>query len=76
VRRHGLDVFERAAGFQIGGDPGRAESVTTDLDLHAELGRAALDHAVSVDPMHGLAVQLTGAADGAAEEGARKASNL
>jgi hypothetical protein len=69
---------------------GGERSVTTDLDLHAELGRGALDHAVSVDPVHGLAVQLTGAADGGAEEGAfgfvsdahglvyssRKASNL
>jgi hypothetical protein len=39
VRRHELGVFERPASFEIDGDAG----VTADLDVHANLGGAALD---------------------------------
>jgi hypothetical protein len=35
VRRHGLRVFERAAGLEVGGDPGRLEHMTAGLDLEA-----------------------------------------
>jgi hypothetical protein len=55
---HGLRVFQRAAGFEVGGD------------LHAELGGAALDHALGVDAMHDVAVELAVAAAGGAEQGA------
>jgi hypothetical protein len=44
--------------------------VATDLDLHAELGGAALDHAPGIDPVHSLAVQQAGAAKGRAKKGA------
>jgi hypothetical protein len=36
MRGHELGVFERAAGFEVGGDTGCPESVAADLDLHAE----------------------------------------
>jgi hypothetical protein len=52
-------AFKRTTRFKIGGDPGRAEGMAADLDLHAKLGGAALDHAIGVDPVHGLAVQQT-----------------
>ena len=67
---HHLRIFERAARFKISRNPRRPKRVAADLDLHAELCGAALDHAVGVDPVHGLAVQQTGAANGGAEEGA------
>ncbi len=44
--------------------------MTANLDLHAELCSAALDHAIRIDPVHGLAAQEAGAAKGGAEEGA------
>jgi hypothetical protein len=34
VRGHELGVFECAAGFEIGADPGRPKGVAADLDLH------------------------------------------
>jgi hypothetical protein len=70
VRRHSLGVFERAAGFKVGGDPGGAEGVAADLDLHAKLPGAALDHAPGVDPVHGRGRERAGAADRGAEQGA------
>jgi hypothetical protein len=60
--------FERATGFEIGGDAGRPEGMAADLDPHAELGGAPLDHAIGVDPVHGLAVQFAGPAADRAEE--------
>ena len=54
MRRDELRVFERAAGFQIGGYPRGAEHVTADPDGQAELGGAALDHPVGIDPVHSL----------------------
>jgi hypothetical protein len=50
VRRHCLSVFERAASLKVGRSPGGPEGVAANLDLHAEFGGAALDHAPSVDP--------------------------
>src|SRR5258708_2441818 len=44
VRGHGLSVFERAAGLEIGGDAGRAEHVAAELDLEAGFGRPPADH--------------------------------
>jgi hypothetical protein len=44
--------------------------VATNRALHAELSGAALDHAIGIDPVHGLAVEHAGAAKGGAEEGA------
>ena len=40
VRRHYLGVFERAAGFEIGGDPRRAESMAADPNARAKIGGA------------------------------------
>jgi subtilisin family serine protease len=69
VRRHGLGVFERPAGFKIGGDAGCPEGVAADLDLEAEVGGAALDHAPGIDPVHRRGRERAGAADGRAEQG-------
>jgi hypothetical protein len=38
VRRHGLRVFERAAGFKIGGDARGAEGMAADPGARVELG--------------------------------------
>jgi hypothetical protein len=62
--------FERAAGFKICSDAGCPERVAADLDLHAEFGRAALDHAPGVDPVHRRGRERARAADGRAEQGA------
>jgi hypothetical protein len=35
VRRHGLGIFERASGFEIGGNAGRAEQVVADRRRYA-----------------------------------------
>jgi hypothetical protein len=43
--------------------------VAADLDLHAEVGGAALDHAVRIDPVHGRGRERPGAPDGRAEQG-------
>ena len=43
--------------------------MTADADLHAKPGRAALDHASGVDPVHWFFGQRAGAADSRAEEG-------
>jgi len=69
VRRHGLRVFQSAAGFEIGGDARGAEGMAADFDARAEIGGAALDHAPSVDPVHRLFRQRAGAASGGAEQG-------
>src|SRR5271155_4546514 len=53
---HGLGVLERAAGFEIGGDPGGAEDVATKFDLEAGIGRAPTNHAIGVDAAHWLVV--------------------
>jgi hypothetical protein len=45
-----LGVFEGTAGFEVSRYSGCPERVAADLDLHAEFGGAALDHAPSVDP--------------------------
>jgi hypothetical protein len=70
MRRHELGVFERAASLKVGRDSGGPEGVAADLDLHAELGRAALDHAPSVYPVHCRLRKRAGAADCGAEQGA------
>jgi hypothetical protein len=49
-----LDVFERSAGLEIGGDAGRAEHVAAELDPEAGVGRAPAHHAVGVDAVHRL----------------------
>jgi hypothetical protein len=41
-----------------------------DLDLHAEFGDTALDHAPGIDPVHRRGRERAGAADGGAEQGA------
>jgi hypothetical protein len=38
VRGHGLGLFERAAGLEIGGDAGRAEHMAAELDLETGFG--------------------------------------
>ena len=43
MRRHELGVFERVAGFEVGGDPGRPESWQPILTLMPRLGGAPLD---------------------------------
>jgi hypothetical protein len=50
MRRHELRVFQRAAAFKISCDPGRAEGVAANLRRDAEIGGAALYHAVCVHP--------------------------
>jgi hypothetical protein len=70
MRRHDLRVFERAASLQISRDAGCSKRVTADLDLHAALAAAALDHASSVDAVHSVAGELAGATASRAEEGA------
>jgi hypothetical protein len=44
--------------------------VAADLDLHAELHGAALDHTPGVNPMHRRGRERVGAPDGRAEQGA------
>ncbi len=50
-----LGVFESAAIFLMGGDPGRAESVVTDRGRHADGLAAAFDHGQHVAPVHWFA---------------------
>jgi hypothetical protein len=69
MRRHSLGVFERAAGFEIGGQACGPECVTAELDFATDLGRPAPDHAVGVDPVHRVDGQRVGFAGRRAEEG-------
>jgi hypothetical protein len=69
VCRHCLRVFERAAGFEIRGDAGRAEHMAAELDLEARFGRAPSDHLIGIDTVHGIFRQPAGLAGGRAEEG-------
>ena len=69
MRRHGLRVFQSAAGFEIGGNAGGAKGMAANLGPRAEVGGAALDHAVGVDAVHGFIRQRAGAASGGAEQG-------
>jgi hypothetical protein len=46
--RHAGRLLERAAVFQVGGDPGRAEAVIADLCANAGRGGAPSDHEVGV----------------------------
>jgi hypothetical protein len=41
-----------AASLKVSGDPRGAKGVAADPALHAELGRAALNHAPGVDAVH------------------------
>jgi len=52
VRRHGLSVFECAAGLEIRGDASRAEHVAAELALEAGFGRPSADHLIGVDAVH------------------------
>src|SRR4051794_12365081 len=70
MRGHGLGIFERATGLEIGSDPGRAEYVAAELLLESGLGGAAADHPVGIDAVHRLAGQRAGSAPRGAEEGA------
>jgi hypothetical protein len=74
MRRHGLRVFQRAAGFEIGRDPRGAKGMAADPYASAEIGGAALDHAPGVDAVHRRFGQHAGAADGGAEQGGLAAS--
>jgi hypothetical protein len=58
MRRHRLGVFEGAAGLKISGDPRGAEGMAADPGTRAEVGGAALDHAISVDGFIGLSVSV------------------
>jgi len=69
VRGHALRVFQRAASVYRGGDPRGPERMTVDARLEAHSGRAALDHAVGVDAVHGLLDEHARAADRRVEEG-------
>jgi hypothetical protein len=69
MRSHRLRVFERSAGFEIGGDARGAEGVTTDFDLQACVGRSTADHSVDVDAMHRQAGENARLANCRAEEG-------
>ena len=69
MRGHCLRVFERAAGFEIGRDAGRAEHMAAELDLEARFGRAPADHLIGIDTMHRVFRQPAGLAGGRAEEG-------
>jgi hypothetical protein len=68
VRGHGLRVLERSAGLEIGRDTRRAKCMTSNLDAHAEIRGAALNHAPGVDTVHRLVGQYVGAAGSGAEE--------
>ena len=70
MRRHGLCVFQSAAGFKIGGDARGAEGMAADFDACAEIGGAPLDHAPGIDAVHGGVGEDTGAADRGAKQGA------
>jgi hypothetical protein len=52
VRSHRLGVLKRAASLKVSGDPRGPKGVAADPALHAELGRAALNHAPGVDAIH------------------------
>ena len=69
MRGHGLRVLERAAGFKIGGDACGAERMAADLAARAEIGGAALDHAIGVDTVHRFVRRRAGAPSRRAEEG-------
>jgi hypothetical protein len=59
VRHHGLGVFKRAAGLEMGGDAGPAEHVAAELGL----GRAPANHAIGIDAVHRLVGERAGLAD-------------
>lgn len=69
VRRHRLRVLQRAARVQVDGDPGGPKRMAIDPALQAHRGGAALDHAVGVDPVHGVLGQRAAVPHGRAEEG-------
>jgi hypothetical protein len=48
VISHGRCVLQRAAVFQIGSNPGRAERVVTNLRVEAGRNRSARHHRVSI----------------------------
>ena len=63
---HGGGIFQRAAIFEIGGDPGRAKAVVADVGFDAGTLGAAADHGVGVGlAERGVAQPFGGAADGA-----------
>src|SRR4051794_32166585 len=70
MRGHGLGIFERATGFEIGGDAGRAEYVAAEPLFEPGFGRAAADHPVGIDAVHRLTGERGGSAARGAEEGA------
>jgi len=70
MRRHHLGVFERPASFEVGGNACCPEGMAADLDLHAEVGGAALDHAPGIHPVHRCGRECAGASYRGAEQGA------
>jgi hypothetical protein len=69
MRRHRLGIFEHAAGLKVGRNAGCPEAVAADLDLHAELRGATLNHAPGIDAVHRRRSERAGAADSRAEQG-------
>jgi hypothetical protein len=64
-----LRGLKRSFIFEIGGDAGCTEGMIADSGLDADVGRAALNHAVGVLLPHRVARKLAGLADGRAEQG-------
>jgi len=69
VRGHSLGIFERAAGLEVGSNPGRAKYVAPDLSVEASFGRAPADHLIGIDTVHRPIRQHSGSAGRRAEEG-------
>src|ERR1700730_9976362 len=69
VRGHRLRVFERAAGFEIGGDAGRTEHMAAEIDLEPGFGHSQADHLIGIDAVHRVFRQPARLADRRAEEG-------
>ena len=69
MRGHELRVFERTAGVHIGGDAGRPKRMAIDAHLEPHGGRAALDHAIGVDTVHGFVGECATVPHSRAEEG-------
>src|SRR5216684_1608722 len=66
---HELRIFEGAPGVHVSRDPGSPKCMTINAPLEAHRRRAALDHAVGIDAVHGLVREHAAVPHGGAEEG-------
>src|SRR3954465_12037784 len=54
MRGHGLGIFQRSTGLEIGGNASCPEDVAAELLFEPGLGGTAADHPIGIDAMHRL----------------------